>query len=102
MIHVIATIEVKSGQRDTFLVEFRKVEPLVRAEVGCIEYGAGVDAATELSVQVGPRPDVVTVVEKWESVEHLKRHLAEPHMAAFRAAIGGIFSSMSLVVLSPV
>ena len=56
-----------------FLDVFRWLTPLVRAEDGCIEYQATVDVPTTLAVQDGPRDDVVTVVEKWESVEALVR-----------------------------
>ena len=34
MIHVIATIELNAGKRESFLAEFKKVQPKVRAEDG--------------------------------------------------------------------
>ena len=43
MIHVIATVQLAPGTRGPFLEEFRKVVPLVRAEDGCLEYGAAID-----------------------------------------------------------
>ncbi|MEI6367936.1 MAG: antibiotic biosynthesis monooxygenase family protein, partial [Planctomycetota bacterium] len=39
MIHVIATIELAPGTRETYLTAFRKIISDVRAEKGCIEYG---------------------------------------------------------------
>ena len=62
MIHVIATIEVVPGTRDAFLSEFRKVTRHVRAEPGCIEYGAAVDLATSIPVQEPVGDDVGTPV----------------------------------------
>jgi quinol monooxygenase YgiN len=32
-------------------------------------------------------PNVVRLVERWESAEALRAHFATPHMAAFRAAM---------------
>ena len=40
MIHVIAVITAKPGQRESILTHFRANVPAVRAEKGCIEYGA--------------------------------------------------------------
>ena len=87
MIHVIATIQLQPGARDEFLGHFREVVPLVHQEEGCLEYGPAVDFATNIPVQVGPRPDVVTVVEKWESIEALEAHLIAPHMLAYREQV---------------
>ncbi|MCB1804273.1 MAG: antibiotic biosynthesis monooxygenase, partial [Candidatus Competibacteraceae bacterium] len=39
MIHVLATIQLKPGQRAAFLQEFHQVMPKVHQEQGCIEYG---------------------------------------------------------------
>ena len=43
MIHVIATIELRPGCRESFLEEFRRVVPDVRAEQGCLSYGPTID-----------------------------------------------------------
>ena len=48
MIHVIALITAKPGQRDTVLEAFRGNVAAVRAEEGCIEYGAAVNAKERL------------------------------------------------------
>jgi quinol monooxygenase YgiN len=48
MIYVIATVAVAEGRRLDFLKEFHKVVPHVRAEKGCIEYGAAVDLPTDI------------------------------------------------------
>ena len=44
MIHVLAVITAKPGMRDTILTHFRANVPAVKAEQGCIEYGAAIDA----------------------------------------------------------
>jgi quinol monooxygenase YgiN len=101
MIHVIATIELHQGRRDDFLAEFHRLVPLVRAEEGCIEYGPALDVATAIPVQLPPRPDVVTVLEKWESVEHLERHLVAPHMHEYRPRVRDMVERTTLIVLTP-
>src|SRR5438045_9585570 len=87
MIHVVATITVKPGTRERVLDAFRWVTPLVRAEAGCIEYQATIDVPTTIAVQDGPRPDVVTVIEKWESVEALYAHGVAAHMTEYRTKV---------------
>jgi quinol monooxygenase YgiN len=101
MIHVIATIELHEGQRDAFLTEFRRIVPDVLAEDGCLEYGPAVDIATDIRAQHPERPDAVTIIEKWESVEHLKQHLVAPHMGEYRGRVKGLIARTTLYVLSP-
>jgi quinol monooxygenase YgiN len=101
MIYVIATIEVVQGQREAFLAEFRKVMPLVRAEAGCLEYAPALDLPTDLPAQVPARENVVTVVEKWESLEALRAHLQAPHMAEYRARVKALVVGARLQILQP-
>lgn len=98
MIHVVATITAKPGTRDRVLDAFRWVTPHVRAEDGCIEYVATVDVPTTIAVQDGPRPDVVTVIEKWASVEALYAHTAAPHMTEYRTKVAEYVLSVRLQV----
>jgi quinol monooxygenase YgiN len=102
MIHVIAAIEVAEGRRDDFLAEFRKVVPLVHQEQGCIEYGPTIDTPADVAAQPGLRPNVVTVVEKWESLAALKAHLVAPHMMEYRARVKEIVRGATIHVLEPV
>lgn len=101
MIHVIATITVKSGRRADFLVEFNKVVAPTRAETGCIEYGASVDVKTTIPVQGEVRPDVVVVIEKWASVDALMAHLQAPHMLEYRTRVAELVENLNLQVLQP-
>lgn len=101
MIHVIATIELHDGRRDAFLDQFRKIVPHVLAEPGCIEYGPTVDVATDIAAQLPARGDVVTIVEKWASLEHLKSHLVAPHMAEYRPKVKELIVKSTLVILTP-
>ena len=101
MIFVIATIEVKPGKREAFLAEFHKNMPNVRAEKGCIEYGPNVDAKTDIKAQIPLRENVVTIVEKWESLDALHAHLAAPHMATYRERVKDLVVGSKLQILEP-
>jgi len=101
MIHVLAFITAKPGMRDSVLEAFRANVPNVRAEQGCIEYGAAVDAEPALKFQTAFGPDAFVVVEKWESLDALKAHAAAPHMAAYAAKTKDMLASRTIHILSP-
>ncbi len=101
MIHVIAIIELVEGQRAAFLNEFHKIVADVRTEAGCLEYGPTIDASTDIPAQQGGRENVVTIVEKWESVAHLKDHLVAPHMVAYRPKVKDMIVRSTLHILEP-
>lgn len=101
MIHVLAQIETAPEHRDDFLAEFAQVAILVRQEEGCIEYGAAVDVPTGIPVQNFLGENVVMIVEKWESIDHLKAHLVAPHMTDYRIRIKSFVRGVTLRVLEP-
>lgn len=98
MIHVIASIRMKAGRVSEFLEIFKSNVPNVKDEKGCIEYFASVDINAELSSQ-GLDENVVTIIEKWESLEALRAHLVSPHMLAYREKVKGMVQDTSLKVL---
>ena len=100
MIHVLAEIRLAPGARERFLSEFRLLEPLVRAETGCIEYVGTVDTRTAIAAQAPLRDDVVMVIEKWENESALAAHLDAPHMIAYRTHVRGLVASTVIHVLS--
>lgn len=89
MIHVVAELTIAPGAREPFLDAFRRLEPLVRAENGCLEYGGVIEVQTALAAQSAPRPDVLLVIEKWTNEAALASHLAAPHMTEFAAQTSG-------------
>jgi len=101
MIHVLAIITAKPGQREAILREFRANIPAVRAEKGCIEYGPAIDAEGMGGFQTKFGPDSFVVLEKWESTDTLKAHAAAPHMAAYAAKTKDMIASRAIHVLSP-
>ncbi len=101
MIHVIATITLHPGKREAFLVEFRKLVPLVLQELGCMAYGPTIDAVTTVAAQGARRPDTVVVVEQWNDLPALMAHLVAPHMGPYRAAVKELIANVSLQILEP-
>jgi quinol monooxygenase YgiN len=101
MIHVLAVITAKAGQREAILKEFRANMPAVRAEKGCIEYGPAVDADGVGGFQTKFGSDTFVVIEKWESLEALKAHAAAPHMAAYAARTKEMIQNRVIHVLTP-
>src|SRR5690349_17567287 len=101
MIHVIAVITAKPGKRATILEAFRANVPNVRAENGCIEYGAAIDADPALPVQTKHGADTFVVIEKWESMDALKAHAAAAHMAAYAAKTREHMAARVIHILTP-
>ncbi len=98
MISVIASITLKPGNRDAFLKIFKANVPAVKNEKGCVEYLPAVDFESGIPVQV-KNSDMVTIIEKWASLDDLKAHLNAPHMTAYREKVKDMVASVSLKVL---
>jgi len=98
MISVIASIKVKAGRVPQFIEILESNVPEVRKEKGCIEYFPAVDIDSGLPVQKLDK-DIVTIVEKWESMEALRAHLKTPHMLAYREKVKNIVEEISIKVL---
>jgi len=98
MINVIASIKVKEGLRDDYIEIFKSNIPAVLEEEGCIRYAPAVDIDTGIAVQELD-PNVVTVIEKWNTLEDLRAHLEAPHMLAFRERVKGMIEDVSLKIL---
>ena len=99
MVHVIAEIELQDGMRSQFLGEFRRIVPIVRDEDGCLEYGPATDLESDLSTT--PRPNVVTIIEKWSSEGALRAHLKAPHMDEYRRRAGHMVAGVTIRVYDP-
>ena len=103
MIHVIATIRHGPGRREDFLADFRRAWcPRCGPKPGASNTARRSTWQTSISVdQPAPREDVVTVIEKWESVAALRNHLAAPHMARYRRAVKDMVLGVEIRVLEP-
>jgi quinol monooxygenase YgiN len=101
MIHVIATIELKPSCREVYLKVLRDNVSNVKAEAGCLAYEPALDIDSGLPLQGAVRENVVTIVEAWESLEHLVAHLKTPHMLAYRNAVTEYVENVSVQVMAP-
>jgi quinol monooxygenase YgiN len=98
MITVIASISVIPGKLAPFLDIFHANVPKVRQEAGCLEYFPAVDIESGLPPQ-SLDPNLVTIVEKWQSLEALHEHLASAHMLEYREKVQDLVEKVSLKVL---
>jgi quinol monooxygenase YgiN len=98
MISVLASIQLHEGQRAAFLEIFHANIPKVLQEEGCLEYYPAVDIESGLPVQHLDE-NMVTIIEKWQSVAALKAHLATPHMLDYKEKVQSLVKDLSLKVL---
>jgi quinol monooxygenase YgiN len=101
MIHVVAIITARPGQREALLQAMRANLAAVRAENGCVEYGPAIDAEGIGGPQSLLGTDTVVMVEKWADAQALQAHFAAPHMAAYAAKVKDLVASRAIHVLSP-
>jgi len=98
MISVIASVRVKVNRVPEFIEIFKSNLTKVRREEGCIEYFPAIDIDSGVPVQKLDK-NVVTIIEKWKSVEALRAHLKTPHMLTYREKVKDIVEELSIKVL---
>ncbi len=101
MINVIASIHIKEGRLPEFIEIFKSNIPNVLKEKGCIEYLPTIDVHTGLPPQALDN-NVVTIIEKWGSLEDLQAHLSAPHMLEYKETVKDLVDKLSLKVLKEV
>ena len=98
MIHVLASLQIKEGHVAEFIDIFKANIPNVLKEQGCIEYAPAIDVPTGLPPQALDK-NLVTIVEKWESLDDLLAHLSAPHMLTYGERVKDIVVDKSLKIL---
>ena len=98
MIHVLASLQIKEGHVAEFIEIFKANIPNVLKEQGCIEYAPAIDVPTGLPPQALDK-NLVTIVEKWESLDDLLAHLSAPHMLTYGERVKDIVVDKSLKIL---
>ena len=101
MINVIASIHIKEGRLSEFIEIFKANIPKVLEEKGCTEYVPTIDVPTGLPPQE-LNNNVVTIIERWDSLEDLQAHLSAPHMLAYKENVKNLVDKVSLKVLGEV
>ena len=99
MINVIASIHIKEGRLSEFIEIFKTNIPKVLEEKGCVEYVPTIDIPTGLPLQK-LNNNIVTIIEKWGSLEDLQTHLRAPHMLAYKEKVKNLVDKVSLKVLT--
>ncbi len=101
MIHVIASIRIREDAFNAFIDIFKTNVPKVLQEKGCLGYAPAKDLPTDLPIQETD-PAVITVIEKWKSLEALNAHLAAPHMVEYQKKTKDMVEGISVKILEPV
>ena len=84
-----------------FVEVFKSNIPNVLEENGCIEYTPHIDFPTCLPPQE-LNNNVVTIIEKWDSLDDLKTHLSAPHMLVYKEKVKDLVDKVSLKILNEV
>lgn len=100
MIHIIAIITANPGMRENILSHFHANVPAVRAEAGCHEYIAVVDADSTAGFQAHLGTDTFVVSEKWETMEALYAHAASPHVTSYLSKTKSYIASKVIHILT--
>ena len=99
MIHVLASIRVKPGKRDILIEHLKSNIPHVINEQGCIEYNPTIDVDYHIDNQTYDE-NIVTIIEKWENFDALKKHMHAPHMLSYRENVKDLVENISLKILT--
>ena len=102
MIHVVAIITAKPGEREAVLAAFRANMAAVHAEEGCVQYEPVIDAPDAGPAQTKLGDDSFCVVERWESMAALTAHAQSAHMKAYGAKVKDHLASRTIHILTPV
>jgi quinol monooxygenase YgiN len=81
VIVVQVEVMVEPGSADKVRDAVKTMETATRKEAGCLKYAFAVDVSD---------PGMIRVIERWESLDAIKTHLASPHMAEFNTAVGAL------------
>ncbi|MBC2734777.1 MAG: antibiotic biosynthesis monooxygenase [Desulfobacteraceae bacterium] len=101
MINVIAFIRLKEARVPEYIEIVKANIPHVIKEEGCLEYRPTIDHPTDLPPQALDS-NVVTIIEKWRTIEDLLAHFSAPHMLAYREKVKNIVDKISIKVLTDV
>ena len=99
MIHVLASIRVEPGNRDILIEHLKLNIPHVIKEKGCIEYNSTIDVDYQIDNQTYDE-NRVTIIEKWENFDTLKKHMHAPHMLSYREKVKDLVENISLKILT--
>jgi len=98
MVHVIASVYIKENKFEAFMEIFKPNVKRVLEEKGCIEFSPTIDLDINEAVQELDS-NVLTIVEKWETLEDLNKHGVAPHMETYHKAVKDLVQKVKIKVL---
>lgn len=102
-VYVLCRFDLKpEADRAEYVKRTLAVAPTVRQEKGCRLYTLVGDAATDWEAPQRFGERTLWMLEKWDSIEALKAHLATPHMKAFGPTVRDMRTSGTFHVLSEI
>jgi quinol monooxygenase YgiN len=87
-IKVVAREKLKSGAKDAALEIFREMIELTRKEKGCVAYNLH---------EALDNPDVLAMIEIWESKEALDAHMNSEHFKRLIPKVGAYIAEPSQI-----
>jgi quinol monooxygenase YgiN len=103
MIHVIATLQARDGNRDTLIAAFREILPDVRVKAGCLQYALAQHLATGFPGQAPfDAENELIIVETWSDLAALEAHLADPAYQAWYMPLWYLISGASMQIFEVV
>jgi quinol monooxygenase YgiN len=102
MIHVIATVTARPGQRAAVVDAFCRAAPAVRAKPGCLQYDLALPTPSGLPGQAAYEAGDLVVVEQWTSLADLVAHLGDEQYRAWYLQVHPCLSRASMQVLDAV
>lgn len=102
-VYVLCRFDLKEdADISDYVAKTLAVVPTVRAENGCRMYTLLKDAETDWDRPQRFGERTLWMIEKWDSIEALKAHIAAPHMKAFGPTVRGMRRSGTFHVLQEV
>jgi quinol monooxygenase YgiN len=98
MIHVIATIKARDGQRNTLVAAFREILPEVRVKAGCLQYALALHLPTSFPGQAQFDDNEFILIETWVDLASLKAHITNPAYQAWYMQQWHLVSGASMQV----
>lgn len=102
MVHVFAIYDAKPGMRSKVFDILRANTPAVKAEPGCLEYFASVDAQHAPSLQTPLGDNGFIVYERWADMDAFRAHANAPHVITYRDNTRELIARRTVHVMSGV
>lgn len=100
MLTIIAEIYAQPNghHKEQIIQAFKKITPTVLQEQGCHGYQLLIDANVDVNYQTRDT-DLIVMLEKWESIEHLNTHLQTAHMQAYQLEVKDHVAEIKIRIL---